>query len=261
MTPMPDAVDAIAQAITDAAGRGAELRIGVVTALESSGLGRCQLDITGTLWCGLDSDARVAVGDRVYAFVQDRVVVVGGRLNGSGAGRVPVGAVTMWAGSSLALPAGWLLCDGSSLSRTAYASLYAVIGTTYGTPSSTTFALPSMDNRVPLAAGTRARGATGGSETVTLTDAQMPSHTHTFTGAAHNHTQDPHTHSVPVSGSVTQASGTGSTAGDNVAGTTGSTTATNNSATATGTNSTSGSDASHTNMQPWFGIYFIVRAL
>ena len=54
-----------------------------------------------------------------------------------------VGAVIAFAGSTS--PAGWLLCDGSAVSRTDYAALFAVIGTTYGTgDGSTTFNLPNL---------------------------------------------------------------------------------------------------------------------
>lgn len=54
-----------------------------------------------------------------------------------------VGAVVAYAGSTS--PAGWLLCDGSAVSRTDYAALFAVIGTTYGTgDGSTTFNLPNL---------------------------------------------------------------------------------------------------------------------
>lgn len=55
----------------------------------------------------------------------------------------PVGVVQAFAGSTT--PDGWLLCDGSAVSRTTYADLFAVIGTTYGTgDGSTTFNLPNL---------------------------------------------------------------------------------------------------------------------
>ena len=56
---------------------------------------------------------------------------------------VPTGVVQAFAGNTL--PNGWLLCDGSAVSRSAYAALYAVIGTTYGAgDGSTTFNLPNL---------------------------------------------------------------------------------------------------------------------
>lgn len=66
-------------------------------------------------------------------------------------GIVPPGAVIPYAGSSA--PDGWLLCDGRTVSRTTYAALFAVIGTTYGAgDGKSTFALPNLQGRV--AAGT-----------------------------------------------------------------------------------------------------------
>jgi microcystin-dependent protein len=62
---------------------------------------------------------------------------------------MPTGSVTSFAGSSA--PSGWLLCDGRStgISRTTYANLFAVIGTTYGSgDGSTTFNLPDLRGRV-----------------------------------------------------------------------------------------------------------------
>ena len=59
---------------------------------------------------------------------------------------LPVGIVQAFAGSTI--PTGWLLCDGSAVSRTTYASLYACIGTTYGTGNgSTTFNLPNLTDK------------------------------------------------------------------------------------------------------------------
>ena len=58
---------------------------------------------------------------------------------------VPTGVVQAFAGSESTPPPGWLLCDGSAVSRTDYAALYAVIGTTYGAGNgSTTFNLPNL---------------------------------------------------------------------------------------------------------------------
>lgn len=64
-----------------------------------------------------------------------------------GNGELPVGTIQMFAGNTI--PAGWLLCDGSAVSRTNYAKLFAAIGTTYGAgDGSTTFALPNLIDRV-----------------------------------------------------------------------------------------------------------------
>jgi len=59
---------------------------------------------------------------------------------------VPTGSVQPYAGASI--PAGWLLCDGSAVSRTDYAALFAAIGTLYGTgDGSTTFNLPDFTDK------------------------------------------------------------------------------------------------------------------
>lgn len=107
----------------------------------------------------------------------------------------PSGLVSMFAGSTA--PTGWLMCDGTAVSRSTYAGLFAAIGVTYGAGNgSTTFNLPDLRTRVPVGkngTGTFATlGSTGGAETHTLTTAQMPSHTHTQN--SHNHTQDSHNH-------------------------------------------------------------------
>ena len=69
-----------------------------------------------------------------------------GTLTWDGQPLLPVGIVQAFAGTTI--PSGWLLCDGSAVSRTDYAALYAVIGTTYGAGNgSTTFNLPNLTNK------------------------------------------------------------------------------------------------------------------
>ncbi len=91
---------------------------------------------------------------------------------------VPTGSLIATARSSA--PSGFLLCDGSAVSRTTYAALYEAIGTTYGEgDKSTTFNLPNLAGKFPLGkSGSHALGATGGEENVTLTTEQIPSHSH-----------------------------------------------------------------------------------
>lgn len=105
-------------------------------------------------------------------------------VRGSDTRLIPVGTVLPFAGSTA--PPGYALCNGSVLSRTTNASLFAVIGTTYGAgDGSTTFTLPNLAGRFPIGAGpspgltTRTIGSTGGTETHTLTVAQIPPHSHT----------------------------------------------------------------------------------
>ena len=97
------------------------------------------------------------------------------------------GVVQLFAGSSA--PSGWLICNGQAVSRTTYAALYAVIGTTYGAgDGSTPFNVPNLVNKTVR--GSNSLGKTGGADTVTLTIAQIPAHTHTGTtssAGAHTH--------------------------------------------------------------------------
>ena len=100
------------------------------------------------------------------------------------------GVIQMYAGSSA--PNGWLICNGQAVSRTTYAALYAVIGTTYGAgDGSTTFNVPNLVNKTVR--GSNSLGKTGGADTVTLSTANMPAHTHgvgtlaTASTGAHTH--------------------------------------------------------------------------
>lgn len=100
----------------------------------------------------------------------------------------PAGIIMPFAGT--AAPQGYLLCDGSAVDRTTYATLFGVIGTTFGAgDGSTTFNLPDLGGRVPLgASSTHMLGSTGGSETVTLTESELPAHVHKVPQHGHEDT-------------------------------------------------------------------------
>lgn len=84
---------------------------------------------------------------------------------------------------------GWVICDGRSLNRNVYSQLYAIIGTTFGSASGTTFNLPDCRGKVAGAAGqgagltNRSIGDTAGTETHALTVPELPGHTHTYQDA------------------------------------------------------------------------------
>lgn len=125
------------------------------------------------------------------------VVSTTGVGGGDGVAAMPAGSIQVWPSNTI--PDGWLLCDGSAVSRTTYSGLFDEIGTTYGAGNgTTTFNLPDLRGRVPVGyddpapwADFRPLGKTGGERTVTLTDAQIPYHTHsgttTDTGSSHRH--------------------------------------------------------------------------
>lgn len=88
-----------------------------------------------------------------------------------------VGEIRMFAGNFA--PAGWMFCEGQLLPISEYETLFNLIGTTYGGDGQSTFELPDLRGRLPLHQGNGfTLGQTAGSETVTLTTAQIPVHTH-----------------------------------------------------------------------------------
>jgi microcystin-dependent protein len=102
-------------------------------------------------------------------------------------------------------PQGYLLCDGSAVSRTDYADLFTAIGTVYGAgDGSTTFNLPDLSGRVVLGVSqSHALGSTGGEATHVLTEQEMPAHSHTV--PAHTHGNDITATTPTLTHSVTQA--------------------------------------------------------
>ena len=86
----------------------------------------------------------------------------------------PIGTITSYGGDSD--PTYWLICDGRAISRTAYAELFEVIGTTYGSgDGSTTFNIPDLRGNVAIgASATYDLGDSGGEATHTLTSSEIP---------------------------------------------------------------------------------------
>ena len=107
--------------------------------------------------------------------------IVNGQVIGD---TLPIGSIVPYVSSTV--PTGWLVCDGSAVSRTTYADLFAVIGTSYGTgDGSATFNLPNLKGRVPVGQNTSDTsfdtiGETGGEKLHTLTTQEIPAHSHTM---------------------------------------------------------------------------------
>jgi len=101
----------------------------------------------------------------------------------------PIGSITAY--TLATSPPGWLICDGSQVSRTTYASLFAVIGVTFGPGNnSTTFTLPNYQGA--FLRGTGTNGAYSGPSLNTSQAHATQTHTHTATSVV----SDPgHTHS------------------------------------------------------------------
>jgi microcystin-dependent protein len=81
-------------------------------------------------------------------------------------------------------PKGWAFCDGQLMSISQNTALFSLLGTTYGGDGKSNFALPDMQGNAPMHPGQgpglslHDLGETGGSDTVTLLESQMPSHSH-----------------------------------------------------------------------------------
>ena len=185
----------------------------------------------------------------------------------------PTGTVELYAGATA--PTGYLLCNGAAVSRTTYAALFEILGTTYGAgDGTTTFNLPDLRGRAPIGVGTgtgltaRALAATGGAETVTLDTTQIPGHTHTGTTASSGaHT---HTHNAPggqgnlglaIADGTNTSDSTDPSAGELNVWTTPRALVIDSAGahTHTFTSDSTGGGQAHANMQPFLALNFIVK--
>lgn len=158
-----------------------------------------------------------------------------------------IGEVRMFTGNFA--PQNWLFCDGQQLQISQYQVLYSIISNTFGGNGSTIFNLPDFRSRVPVHRGqgtglsNHTIGQQLGFETVTLTPAQLPAHTHNINAAS-------------AIGNVGAASGsviasTASPAANFVAGPADVTLSAK-------TVSATGQSQAHTNIQPSLVVSFII---
>ena len=147
-------------------------------------------------------------------------------------------------------PKGWAWCDGQLLPLSQNTALFSLVGTTYGGNGKSTFGLPNLQGRSPMHPGQgpglslHDLGETGGSETVTLLESEMPSHTHTPRAGV-----DPADLNAPSS---TRAL-TRSTPGYAYQSSTANLVAMSDSALAP-----AGGDQPHNNMMPYLTFYFCI---
>jgi microcystin-dependent protein len=116
-----------------------------------------------------------------------------GALGWTSISSTPSGAIMMYAGGSV--PSGWLFCNGAAVSRSTYSALFSAISTAYGAgDGSSTFNLPDFGGKGPMGYKSDnskfdALAETSGEETHSLTTAEIPAHTHTYSrldGGSHS---------------------------------------------------------------------------
>ena len=205
----------------------------------------------------------------------------GARINlGLGTFLVPTGSLIMW--PSVAIPTDWKLCNGDAISRTTFATLYSLIGTTFGVgDGTTTFNLPNYKNRMPYGADTVAVGATGGSANAVVvshnhtgtTGVDSPDHTHNFSATTSGQSVQ-HTHNMTKYTGVNASGGTAYVGDDSGSGPAGTIDTSVNSVdhthTLSGTTSgrsnghfhsiaTDGVSGTNANLPPYLGINFIIK--
>ena len=145
-------------------------------------------------------------------------------------------------------PKGWAWCNGQLLPISQNTALFSLLGTTYGGDGKSNFALPDMQGNAPMHPGQgpglslHDLGETGGSETVTLLESEIPSHSHGLMAATVSSTK-----STPAGNSITRV-GTGATP-YKAAGSAQVTMAPN-------AISPAGGDQPHNNMMPYLTFYF-----
>lgn len=160
-----------------------------------------------------------------------------------------VGEIRMFAGNFA--PLGWAYCDGQLLAVSQNDALFSLFGTMYGGDGRSTFGLPDLRGRIPVHAGSgpglsaRQLGSKYGSEKVTLTKNQLPSHDHT-----------------PLKASLAQATSTDPTGRSTGQADKFTYRPTSNfppnQAMSSESTSKIGGSLSHTNLQPYLCIHFIV---
>jgi microcystin-dependent protein len=198
---------------------------GDIISTDGTTINRLAVGGTNTHVLQVDSTATNGIkwGQVATAGIADNAVTLAKLASALQEFLVPTGSINAW--STNTAPTGWQLCDGTAVSRTTYAALYAVIGTTYGSgDGSTTFNLPDLKGKVIVGRDSAQTefdilAETGGAKTVTLDTTMIPSHAHTISAYSHSsistadlsHTHGAGTYDV-VSG-TTGITATSSTAG------------------------------------------------
>jgi microcystin-dependent protein len=143
-------------------------------------------------------------------------------------------------------PTGWAFCDGQLLPLSQNTALFSLLGTTYGGNGKSNFALPDLQGRAPMHPGQgpglslHDLGETGGSETVTLLESEIPAHSH-----APRATQDDDDSTIPVGNCYGQLSVQFAAPANLVA-------------MAPETLAPAGGDQPHNNMQPYLTLNFCI---